>query len=119
MQRAFSLSIRVVFLLLLLLFGAMGIALAQQTINYASAGGRVTDPAGAVVPGAQVTARQTETNLSRTTTTDQEGRFRFPYLKPGPYEVTVRAAGFSDLTRSVTLAVGAAFELTVLCHAHS
>jgi len=72
MQRAFSLSIRVVFLLLLLLFGAMGIALAQQTINYASAGGRVTDPAGAVVPGAQVTARQTETNLSRTTTTDQE-----------------------------------------------
>ena len=35
---------------------------AQQSVGYASVSGRVTDPSGAVVPGAQVTARHTETN---------------------------------------------------------
>jgi len=92
---------------------AMGIALAQQTINYASASGRVTDPSDAVVSGAQVTARETETNLSNSTTTDQEGRFRFPYLKPGQYEISVRAPGFAEIKRAVTLTVGAAFEFPV------
>jgi len=92
---------------------AMGIALAQQTINYASASGRVTDPSDAVVSGAQVTARETETNLSSSTTTDQEGRFRFPYLKPGQYEISVRAPGFAEIKRAVTLTVGAAFEFPV------
>ncbi len=40
------------------------ISLAQETINYSSVSGRVTDPSGAVVEGAQVTARQVETNLT-------------------------------------------------------
>jgi carboxypeptidase family protein len=109
----FSFSVGVVLTLLLLCSGMIGTALAQQTVNYASASGRVTDPTEALVAGAQVTARQTDTNLTSTTTTDQEGRFRFPYLKSGPYEITVRAIGFADATRSITLTVGAAFELTV------
>ena len=54
-------------------------AVAQETINYASISGRVTDPPGGVVAGAQVSARQTETNLTGDATTDGEGRFRFPY----------------------------------------
>jgi carboxypeptidase family protein/TonB-dependent receptor-like protein len=88
-------------------------AVAQETINYASVSGRVTDPTGGVVAGAQVTARQTDTNLTGEATTDGEGRFRFPYLKVGPYEITVRQAGFSEAIRQVTLTVGAAFELPV------
>ncbi len=88
-------------------------ALAQETINYASVSGRVTDPSGAVVAGAQVTARQTETNLTAAAATDGEGRFRFPYLKVGPYEITVRQSGFADATRQLTLTVGAAFEVPV------
>jgi hypothetical protein len=87
------------------------VAFAQETINYASLSGRVTDPTGAVVEGATVTARQVETNLISTATTDREGRFRFPYLKLGPYEVTVRDQGFADSARSVTLTVGAAFDI--------
>jgi hypothetical protein len=88
-------------------------ARAQETINSASVGGRVVDPQGAVVPGAQVTARQTATNVSSESTTDGEGRFRFPYLKVGPYEITVHLDGFADATRHLTLTVGSAFNLPI------
>ena len=87
--------------------------IAQETVNTASVSGRVTDPQGAAVPGASVTARQTETNVTRETVTDREGRFRLPYLKLGPYEITVRLQGFADVTRPLTLTVGSAFELPV------
>src|SRR6185312_10669760 len=87
---------------------------AQETINSASVSGRVTDPQGAVVPGALVTARQTETNVSGEAVTNQAGRFRFPYLKVGPYEIKVHLQGFADTTRSLTLTVGSAFELPIL-----
>jgi hypothetical protein len=64
-----------------------------------------------VVPGAQVSARQTNTNVTADTATDSEGRFRFPYLKVGPYEVTVHLQGFADTTRRLTLTIGSAFDL--------
>jgi Carboxypeptidase regulatory-like domain/TonB dependent receptor len=89
------------------------IVCAQETINYASVSGRVTDPQGGVVPGAQVTARQTDTNVTLETVTNSEGRFRFPYLKVGPYEVRVHVQGFSDTTRSLRLTVGSAFDIPV------
>ena len=91
-----------------------GSAWAQETINNASAGGRVTDSSGSPVPGASVTARHIETNLSSTAITDGDGRFRFPYLKPGSYEIRIRASGFGDRLRSVTLTVGSAFELNAM-----
>src|SRR5947209_8702388 len=95
------------------LFMAVPVVLAQETINYASVSGRVTDPSSAVIEGALVTALQTETNLTRTARTDREGRFRFPYLVVGPYEITVRYPGFADAARSLRLTLGAAFELPV------
>ena len=88
-------------------------ASAQETVNYASVSGRITDPQGAVVAGAEVTARQTETNIARAAITDVEGRFRFPYLRLGPYEIAVRHAGFADTTRRLTLTVGSAFDLPI------
>src|SRR5262245_55267933 len=113
MQLRRGLNLPVCLILFLLQFGAVRTVSAQQTINYASVSGRVTDPTDAVVSGAQITVRQTETNFSSTTSTDQEGRFRFPYLKPGPYVITVRVSGFAEITRALTLTVGAAFELPV------
>ena len=86
-------------------------AWAQETINYASLSGRVIDPAGAVVDGARVTARQTETNQNTEGTTDRDGRFRFGFLRVGPYEVSVEKQGFADTVRRVQLTVGAAFDL--------
>lgn len=112
-RRGLFLIVRVCLLLVIAVqFAAHG-AFAQQTINYASVAGRVTDPTDAVVPGAQVTARQIDTNISNSTTTEQDGRFRFPYLRPGAYEISVTAAGFAQVTRTVTLTLGAAFELPV------
>ena len=69
------------------------VAAGQQSVDFASVSGRVTDPQGAVVPGAQVSARQTETNVAAETVTDCGGRFRFPYLKVGPYELKVHMRG--------------------------
>jgi len=86
---------------------------AQETVNSASVSGRVTDPQGAVVPGALVTARQVDTNVARETITDGEGRFRFPYLKVGRYEFVVHLDGFTDARRFLTLTVGSAFEMPV------
>ncbi len=87
--------------------------LAQQSVDYASLGGRVTDPSAAVVAGAEVVVRHTQTNVTATAVTNQDGRFRFPYLKIGPYEITVRLHGFRDATRRLTLTAGAAFDLPV------
>ena len=95
----------------LLLMSAL--AFAQETINHASVSGRVTDPTGAVIQGAQVTARQIDTNLTSAAKTDREGRFRFPYLRVGQYEIKTHQQGFADAARLVTLTVGSAFDLPV------
>ena len=88
-------------------------AVAQETVNQASVSGRLTDPQGAVIPGAQVRVRQIETNLTAEATSDAEGRFRFPFLRLGPYELHVAVPGFADVTQSLTLTVGSAFELPI------
>ena len=87
---------------------------AQEAINFASVSGRVTDPQGAVVPGAHVSARHTETNVLAETTTNSEGRFRFPYLKVGTYELKVHVDGFADSTRMLNASLGAAFDIPVV-----
>ena len=84
------------------------ILIAQESVNNASISGRVTDPTGAAVDGAQVTALQTDTNLSTTAATDNEGRFRIPYLKVGNYDVKISKQGFADSTRTLTLSAGSA-----------
>ncbi len=88
-------------------------ATAQETIHLASVGGRVTDPSGGVVAGASVRARNSETNVQNVTVSDREGRFRFPYLRPGSYDVTVQYPGFAVWTRGVSLTAGSAFELAI------
>ena len=95
------------------IFACAAPAYAQQAVDYASVSGRVADSSGAPVPGATVTARHIDTNVSGTVVTDADGRFRFPYLRVGPYEIVVRLEGFTDARRLLTLTVGAAFELPV------
>jgi hypothetical protein len=86
---------------------------AQESVNFASVSGRVADPAGAVVQATAVLARHIQTNLTTVTTTDREGRFRFPYLRVGEYEIAVHHPGFAAAVRRLSLSAGAAFELPV------
>ena len=91
-----------------------GIALfGQESINNASIGGRVADASGAAIDNAQVSVRQLETNVTSIINTDRDGRFRFPYLKVGPYELKVHKDGFADQIRNLTLTIGSAFDLPV------
>ena len=107
----FVLSAKAYVVLCLSLFGPM--LYGQETINNASVSGRVTDPSGAVVEDARVTATATDTGIVQTTNTGRDGRFRFPYLKVGEYTMSVHHAGFADSTQSLNLTVGSAFELPV------
>jgi hypothetical protein len=86
---------------------------AQENLTHASVTGRVLDPSGAAVPHSTVTATELSTNQSNTTQTDDQGRFRFPYLAVGNYRISTRPDGFAETIRQVQLTVGAAFDLTL------
>ena len=86
---------------------------AQETINNASLAGRVIDTTGAILRNATVTARATVTNVESKTETDAAGRFRFPYLQVGQYQVTIHHDGFADAGTSLTLTIGADFNLPI------
>ena len=58
------------------------------------------DAKGAVVPGARVTIVNTDTNLTRETTTDGQGAFSFVNVLAGPYDVKVALQGFREAVRS-------------------
>jgi hypothetical protein len=68
--------------------------------------GTVTDPSGAVIPGAKVTARNQATGLSHDTTTGSEGGYVLAELPAGQYEVNAEAQGFQKPTQIVTVNVG-------------
>ena len=73
----------------------------------ATLSGRITDQSGAVVEGATVTAKDTDTDISRTSITDAAGRYELPGLPVGRYEVEVQKNGFAEALRSgIVLVVG-------------
>lgn len=61
--------------------------------------GQVTDPTGAAFSGARVTVAEQQTGVSSTTTTNAQGYYAVPLLKPGMYSIQVSAPGFVTLTR--------------------
>ncbi|MDQ3918384.1 MAG: TonB-dependent receptor [Acidobacteriota bacterium] len=68
---------------------------AGQQLAAASLRGVVTDPQGAVVPGASVKVTNTATGATRETTTNSEGLYVLSNLPPGDYELRVEAKGFA------------------------
>jgi len=61
--------------------------------------GKVTDPSGAAVPGAQLSVTDAATNVTTKARTDAAGDYYVPYLIPGVYNVSVEAPGFKKLIR--------------------
>lgn len=90
--------------LALVLFTAM--QLSAQSITQGNVRGTVTDPSGAVVPGATVTLKNTATGATQSRTTSGSGFYEFALLPPGTYSVAVSAPNYKPTTQSVTVAVG-------------
>ena len=68
--------------------------------------GFVRDSTGAVIPGTTVTAKHTETGLTRTVQTGEEGSYTMPALPVGDYEVTAEKPGFkAQVRQGITLVV--------------
>ncbi len=89
--------------LISLLTVGLSITLAGQTVSTEILG-LVTDATGAVIPGANVTAKRVATGDVRTTATNETGNYVFPLLEIGEYEVTCSAAGFkTELVRGIIL----------------
>jgi Carboxypeptidase regulatory-like domain/TonB-dependent Receptor Plug Domain len=67
--------------------------------NAGSVHGTVTDPSGAVIPGATVHMTNSVSGLDRTATTDDSGQFSFTNIPFNPYEISVAANGFNALQK--------------------
>jgi hypothetical protein len=86
---------------------------AQSQITSGVIQGVVADTSGAIVPGADVEARNTETNLTRTAVTDKDGRFVLLQLPSGRYQVTFKLQGFATLVQqNIVVTVGQTVRLT-------
>jgi hypothetical protein len=85
----------------------MGGVVAHAQVTGATLSGTVSDPSGGVLVGAQVSAKDTATGVSRDVTTDSAGLYSIPNLVPSTYEVRVTSAGFSTAVQSnLQLSVG-------------
>jgi len=88
-----------------------GINVGAQTTGSSSLSGVVTDPSGAVVPGATVEIENPVSQFTRTTTTDNFGKFDFPNIPFNPYHLSVKVKGFAPHAQDVD--VRSAVPLTV------
>jgi hypothetical protein len=93
----------------LVLSGLLVLALpAYAQIEQARLNGTVTDAQGAVLPGVTITARSPSLIGGQTTVTEADGRYRFPALAGGTYELTFELTGFQTMVRSgIVLRLGA------------
>ena len=102
---------------ILSLFLTLGVAAgaAAQTGNTGPVRGTVTDPTGAVIPGASVQLNNAESGLNRSVSSDGVGSFQFDNVPFNNYQVTVTAKGFSTLRQNFVLssAVGSTLKLVL------
>src|SRR5258707_15075431 len=87
-----------------LVFGGL---LLLADVPTASVSGTITDSSGGIVTSALVEARNVETKVSRTTTTNESGNYQLLGLQTGRYEISVSHAQFTTVRRAdIVLRVG-------------
>jgi hypothetical protein len=77
-----------------------------QTTTSGGLTGVVTDPSGAIVPNADVRIKDDAKGITNSTKTDQDGVYRFFFLAPGEYTLTVTHEGFRNQNRTVNVLLG-------------
>src|SRR5256885_3921409 len=97
---------RWVLLFVLLSFSAVSLAQGLGSIV-----GTVTDPSGAVLANAKITAVEVGTGLSRSTTADAQGYFVVPSVKPAKYTVSIESPGFRTERQEVQVLADQALTL--------
>ena len=78
----------------------LGFAIALHAQSVSQISGTVRDASGAAIPGAAITATQTDTGLTRTTETDISGSYLLLSLPVGPYRIEIKKQGFSTYIQS-------------------
>ena len=105
--------LRYLFLVLILVFCLPPSSLWAQTRN-ATLYGTVTDPTGAVIPGASISIITPDGKTIASLTTDAKGAYQSRSLAPGTYIVVVSAQGFaSSASKAVTLTPGQSVQYSV------
>jgi hypothetical protein len=87
--------------LLALVFAAL--TASAQSGNAGTVHGTVTDPSGAVIPGATVHITNSVSGFDRTATTDATGQFSIANIPFNPYRISVSAKGFAQLSQNVEI----------------
>jgi hypothetical protein len=85
--------------------GTSGRAAAQSETTGGLAG-QVVDSSGGAIAEATVTIAGEQTGLRRTARTEADGRFSFPHVQPGPYEIEAAAPAFDRVRQPVTVLLG-------------
>src|SRR5215472_8441460 len=98
---------------LILLLAILFFPVLSRAQGLGSIVGTVTDPTGAAVPSAKITATQTGTGLIREATTDAQGYYVIPSLSPADYTVLVQAGGFREVKQNITLLADQALTVNV------
>ncbi len=92
-------------LLALLQISLMEPAMRAQTVSSGAITGIVTDPSGAAIAGAAITATEKATGFKRSAATDASGSYRFSLLPPGEYQLQFVASGFKKALQDLTVVV--------------
>ena len=87
-------------LLCVFLFGVLGCVVALGQGSTAQISGTVTDSTGAVLPGVEITATQTETAGARTAISNETGSYVLPNLPVGPYRLEATLPGFRSFVQT-------------------
>jgi len=99
-QEGLQIMSKKLFVLLLVLSLGLVVTGLQAQITTATLVGTVTDSTGAVVPGAQVSATNIDTNASKSVATNDQGAYRIEFLPVGNYKLQVVSRGFKTYSRT-------------------